>query len=380
VKLANGRAAWTSLFLSAALVIFVASGGAHAVAHGCSPRWRLSHPKPNIELLAVSAHGTEVWAVGNRSKNRSLPLALRWNGARWAAVPTVGLPHGRASFEDVAVFSSHNVWGAGSVSSGRSYSARPFLTRWDGTRWHPIRIPLPADTKDATVSALVGRNGGDVWALGTRDVRHAAVWSRSRWFAVHLLAGHAPQFMSIPVTGVYLAVDDAAVVPEGGVWAVGDDAEGPGSNEGYAARWDGRRWRDVSPTVPSTSPPCEEERGEWGLTGVAAASSTAAWTVGWADCLNIAYKWNGREWQRIHASAAVGDAVAASSSTDVWIVGGNSASHFYGARWINIPTPAAPAKISRFVASVALTVDGEVWAVGRDSGAHRAMVMHYGCS
>ncbi len=117
------------------------------------------------------------------------------------------------------------------------------------------------------------------------------------------------------------------------------------------------------------------------LVGVAAASASNAWAVGYV--LNgpkqqlETWHWNGRNWGPVASKAVTGNltplfAVAATAG-DAWTVGGRSGDrtivlHWRRGAWAVVPVPPALRKAG--LSSVAVVSPRDVWAVGSNSLQH----------
>lgn len=162
-------------------------------------------------------------------------------------------------------------------------------------------------------------------------------------------------------------------------WAVGISVTGPPGFHAHALteHWNGRAWARMAAPAPAGQTDIQ-------LNGVAAASSSSAWAVGFYDtgaglARTVIEHWNGRAW-KIQAGPNPGSysdflqAVYATSPTDVWAVGDYADSlasdhtlieHWNGRKWTHVPspnpgTPGSPAQLN----GVAATSSSSAWAVG----------------
>jgi hypothetical protein len=86
------------------------------------------------------------------------------------------------------------------------------------------------------------------------------------------------------------------------------------------------------------------------LTGVVALNSKDVWAVGQTTPLrgtseNLVIRWNGTTWTRVrvtHAATLGSITIAASSATNVWLLGSSSARRWDGHRWHVISAPGGP--------------------------------------
>jgi hypothetical protein len=120
-------------------------------------------------LAAIDATGSaDVWVVGSASSDIQsaplVPLALRWNGTRWASTTLPAT--GNTALAGVDARTPSDVWAVGSSYS--SYAYQPYVARFDGVSWRPVATPTIAGGGQLTdVAALspsnvvaVGRSNG----------------------------------------------------------------------------------------------------------------------------------------------------------------------------------------------------------------------------
>lgn len=107
---------------------------AHFDGHAWNPR-----PAPTVTSGLDSSEDGEVFAVGDRSGELTVE---RWDGSGWAPeeIPEVDIPGGEpgASFNDVLVRASDDVWAVGDISwkdPDEHNHQRPVLAHYDGTEW-----------------------------------------------------------------------------------------------------------------------------------------------------------------------------------------------------------------------------------------------------
>ncbi len=158
----------------------------------------------------------------------------------------------------------------------------------------------------------------------------------------------------------------------------------------------------VTPAIPSAHATTWGTRLPWTndagkvfdgeLWGVSAVASEDAWAVGQVvgkdgvlDVLML--HWDGTAWSRVRPPVVQGTltAVAARTSTDAWAVGfgdGTVVLHWDGAVWSRVKSP-NPGVLA-WLWGVSARSSKDAWAVGdyqTNSGAHRALVMHWdgGC-
>ncbi len=145
-------------------------------------------------------------------------------------------------------------------------------------------------------------------------------------------------------------------------WAVGD---GPGQVSDEAAtlveHWNGSAWTYMSSPSPGTV--------QNTLKGVAAASASDAWAVGYDDAApgTLIEHWNGSAWGVITPTTGSGalSAVAAVDANDVWAVGAGSGTlveHWNGSTWAQVSSPSPGT--GGGLASLAVRSAHDIWTVG----------------
>lgn len=343
---------------------------------------------------------------------------LRACSPKWSVVVDnkIGVLHG------VAAVSQRDVWAVGErlKDKGQLQNTPPLIMHWDGSRWAVLEgPPVRGDLFD--VDAV---SANDVWAVGRFEVgdRYSRTlvlhWNGRSWTVVR-----TPNFLGSQ--NELLSVDARSA---NDVWAVGRFREIPGDHysESLVQHWNGKRW-----TVGRS-------RGlDTRFEGVAAASATSVWAVGWYyehDYGQLVSHWNGRRWNAVsmrtdlgysggnfynglYAVAALGaddvwavgwsgsrpliehwngrswtivpshargtlNGVVAISRRDVWAVGGHEKrpliEHWNGRSWRVVPSPRVRATLE----DVDAVSSSDLWAVGgynADPGPDRALIERYGC-
>lgn len=171
-----------------------------------------------------------------------------------------------------------------------------------------------------------------------------------------------------------------AVAPGGTAWAVGGYSPSPGLTRSLIQRWNGTSWRFVpSPNVGGAT-------ASNNLIGVAAASSSSAWAVGFlrtSTDRTLILHWNGKSWRRVASPNPGGPlgasylfAVAAASPSSAWAVGyyriGTSEAfrtlivHWNGRSWrqVTSPSPSTGPSAASYLTGVAVVSRSRAWAVG----------------
>ena len=308
-------------------------------------KWRVSFTKPVGYFLGVAATSPgNAWAVGGTNWfSPTQTLAEHWNGKTWTRVPTP-TPDGSAYFNAVAATSASNAWAVGLITPGGPgvpALTTPLIEHWNGKAWTVAKFPEPAD--GGQFNGVAATSASNVWAVGSTGANSIAAgqttliehWNGKSWTRV---PSPSPKGTG---TGSVLA-GVAATGPDN-AWA---DGETPNSGpaKSLIEHWNGTRWA----VLPSPNP-----TGDTYLTGIAAASSTDAWAVGYTNpttcspnCGTAAFHWNGKKWAVTQSIDPPGsyldvlEGVVIISSDNAWAVGtynGWSSTlieHWNGKSWI----------------------------------------------
>lgn len=84
--------------------------------------------------FAAPASGTARPAPGTGAGPAAEPLILRWNGTSWHRV-SIPVPANGGTLIGVDAVSGHNAWAVGCTKVFSSSTARPLVLHWNGTVW-----------------------------------------------------------------------------------------------------------------------------------------------------------------------------------------------------------------------------------------------------
>ncbi|WP_204055870.1 hypothetical protein [Microbispora corallina] len=228
-----------------------------------------------MTCVVATAPGA-AWAFGVTGTQRSHPVALRWDGARWTRYD---LAQTTAAPVAAAASGPDDVWLM--LRAGRHGGQ---VLHWDGARWSPAG--------DGSFASLGSAGRGQAWALSGEDT---AVW---------LSEGGPWRWM--PGPGARLAVQALSVPPSGTYWAVTKDMRRWDS--GLYRRPPGGRWQPVG---FGGALPADTRENSLDLQGVVAASDGDVWAYGTygrrpdpegdGDPVRdpIAAHWDGRAWRAV---------------------------------------------------------------------------------
>jgi hypothetical protein len=237
-------------------------------------RWRIEKtPNPGGTLgsflFGVSCPSARTCtAVGSAGKGA--PLAQRWNGRRWAVQPT---PRPRGTAAELAGVSCASASACTAVgdyirSAGKSLA---LAERWDGRRWAVHPVPAPTGAMSAQLSSVSCVSASACTAVGSYTGKSgqrralAERWNGSHW-AVQPTSGPAGSASAV-LTAVSCSARRACT-------ASGVYFNSIGANLALTATWDGSHW-----TMPATSPnPASAFDSE--LSGVSCLSARACTATG----------------------------------------------------------------------------------------------------
>lgn len=142
------------------------SAGPNAVALGWNGhKWR-THAFPLWSAFNAAAvfSSTNVWAFGQNINGKQTPLVVRYNGHAWRKVSVPLIPQGASAI------SPTDIWTVGpTVQSVGKPTAPVFAAaRWNGHRWHELRLPHLALPKGAVLwgSDVLALSRTNVWVSG----------------------------------------------------------------------------------------------------------------------------------------------------------------------------------------------------------------------
>ena len=350
----------------------IAGGG--VIAHWDGTRWSnvalptlagatQGVPYSLAAVAATSAH--DVWAVGNNSAYISdlsgayTPVILHYDGTNWtvAQAPSTATAEGLVG---VAATASGAVWSVGQYE-GRNGPAASLIVQESGGVWSPVPSPSPGTLANQLAGAAA-ITPNDAWVVGdSADGTLTEHWNGAGWSVIP----------SVNATTIDNRLSAVTAVASSDVWAVGAAWDAQTRTQALAEHWNGATWTLApSPTVPGAPFAA--------LRAAAAVSSGDVWAGGVAATPLLEH-WNGSAWSVAPSPSAVNgtnldafgiNGIAAVSATDVWAVGGNTATscagtepalieHWDGTRWTAMLT----SQIGILEGVTAVAAD-DVWAVG----------------
>jgi hypothetical protein len=251
----------------------------------------------NLRLTGVSGDSaSDVIAVGDALGVQ--PLAFRWNGSAWQALP---VPSGSwwSSMQHVKAFSPTSAWAIGQTATSTGYTAT--ATHWNGTSWTQVGTPFSTSLV-LTMNAISGSSSSDVWAAGIAQSQGY----RNRVTQSVLLHYDGTSWSQVAIPDNNGIADVAAISPAN-AWAVGVD--------GTILHWDGTSWTVATTafTLPAALSPA-----------FAAVSANSIWIAGLyvSGVCSVAH-FNGTSWTTQPAPAGISSISGGSalSSGQAWFSG-----------------------------------------------------------
>ena len=233
----------------------------------------------------------------------------------------------------VACVSAFDCWAVGYHGPDND---RTLIEHWDGSAWLVVPSANSSTNSWDELYSVACNSSSDCWAVGQKSEFNVGVlvehWDGASWSIVD-----APG-----AQGAYLS--DVTCLSATDCWAVGIyyDASA-GREQTLVEHWNGISWQIVA--SPNST-------GGNALNGIACASSSDCWVVGYYDRQNggrpLLEHWNGALWSIISGpNAMVGSGfggVICASTSECWAVGGTSDSRslimqWNGNTWSEVATP-----------------------------------------
>lgn len=348
-------------------------------------------------IACVSA--SDCWAVGSYiSQNGAGPMLTlieHWNGTAWSVVQSPnqvaaadGVVHTN-TLSGVACLSSSQCWAVGysynylyhSQDFGSFVRYRTLVERWDGASWSIVT----ADTVDDSTFdlAIACSSASQCWTVGYQEVEFEdtsgnLLDSTAQWIDRWNGSSWSPGSDDVPG----LELNGVACASGSDCWSVGYTTSQP-----LIDHWNGSSWTHVAvPSTPSS-----------GLFGVTCNSSSDCWAVGRRPgtqyYMTLTERWNGSAWSIVSSpntsptESNFLNSVACASSSNCWTVGDSyNASGRYktlteqwnGNAWSIVASPNSKTTENNFLTSVTCVSPTQCWAVGYHQDARYAPGVVYG--
>lgn len=348
------------------------AAGSNQMLHWDGVQWSNAAVHPGWRPALWGSRRDDVWAAGDR--------VLHYDGHAWDQGQTSG--RGTA----VAGRAPDDVWiASGAVPGGDESAGYEDLVmhwdgkyllarsrRWDGTGWdrrgdEPILGALAGDGRGTLWAAELVAEPGVTGGFSVRPLRwdgrdwapdrswedqvDAEVWSQNTPSAVALgpdgpwLVGEHGR-ISHRVGGAWRHDGgNPSVVGPVAIWGSGPDDVWVGLDG--LGHWDGRSWSGAVPAATYSM---------WGVAG------GPLWAAGWRSSYSgFVARWDGAGWQEVVTARAPIFAVGGCAADDVWAVGRDGGAHHWnGTAWSTVATGSRADLFTVLCLSA-----GEVWVAGR---------------
>jgi hypothetical protein len=184
--------------------------------------------------MDVSARAADdVWAISNLGTDGPISATIsHWDGSRWSVVRSPRFTIGSHERLRILSIGPDDVWAVLNRENSHA-KLRAVVERYDGRSWRLVPVPF-IQVVDYGHLGIAGAAPEDIWVVGTR----VPPSSYGRTFTLHW-DGSAWGLLPSPNPGSQANVlEDAAVVPGGSVWAVGEYGT-PFGNDSFSIRRDG---------------------------------------------------------------------------------------------------------------------------------------------
>jgi len=229
---------------------------------------------PAVDFLngVSGTSASDVWAVGSSNPPGAPDQTLveHWDGAAWSIVPSPDPGNAGNILQGVAALGPTDVWAVGAAQTTATFYQRPMAIHWNGAKWAAMSLPEPTGcTGHSYLTAVSAITHGDAWATGwcgsggtTPQQGYVEHWSGHHWALIG-------SYGSLPADSQLYGI--SATGPNG-VWAVGH-TQPAGSSQIVAltVHWNGASWTRVAVNPP-------DDLGD--LHGIVARGSQPSWSVG----------------------------------------------------------------------------------------------------
>ena len=262
----------------------------------------------NVISAVTATSARNAWAVGYYCARRcqadgevDRTLILHWNGVRWAVAASPDPGTGYSVLTGVTAVSATSAWAVGSYAAGTSVM-RPLALHWNGIRWARAAIAQPRrGGRYRLLTGVTATSANSAWAAGYSCTANCSTqpdasqadrtlilhWNGTRW-------SPAPT----PDPGArYDILNAISAASAGSGWAVGDFATSTGKIAPLVLRWNGHAWAHS---------PAPRSRADASLFAASASPNPPVWAVGYtcaagSSCLAeflhpLTLRWNGRSW------------------------------------------------------------------------------------
>lgn len=323
----------------------------------------------------------DAWAVGVRYLNADTviaTLAERWNGTSWQVTPTVD-PTGNVDvLSGVADVSPANAWAVG-YSQTSTGEPTALIQHWNGSGWSRVPGGTSPTSSAETLNAVAAVSATDVWAVGEHFDSTAGGFvgliehfNGTAWSIVPNPDTYTSQGIEHGISGY----NSVVAISSSDVWV----ATKEGVETAVVEHWNGSAW-SVIPTPPLAVFNGQAVNGV-AVNALAATSSSDVWAVGGTVGFGrrpprnqLIEHWDGKSWSIVPAPSGTGtttttpqalSSVTALSATDAWALGYQPGTalpafqHWDGTAWNNVAVP----NVSGVLSQLSSAPTGALIAVG----------------
>lgn len=205
--------------------------------------------RKNSGFWGVAAVSTnDVWAVGEYTVGGEYrTLIEQWNGSHWSVVPSPNNGYLSNSLAAVTVISANDIWAAGSAFVFSTPNNVTLLEHWDGTQWSIVSSPNVSNSLYDFLNGISADASNDVWAVGYYEISGAVYTLVEQW--------NGSQWSIVPSPNVQSdsSLSAVAALTNSNAWAVGNYANGQGSEDALIEQWNGSQWSVVTSPNPGVN-------------------------------------------------------------------------------------------------------------------------------
>jgi hypothetical protein len=250
-------------------------------------------------------------------------LSESWNGTRWSPLRTP-LPPAGGKLGGVSCWAASACMAAGFTENSSSQGV-PLVERWNGMSWRRQAVSGPPGAAFLDISCPAAQfcmAVGEYNPTPSTTATLAEVWNGTHWTVQPMpQAGHHARLTSVscPTVSDCVAVGDNSTLVSGDL---------------VIERWNGTNWTiQRSPQVP------RKDGAQFLRLSCATASSCTAlgnYLPPHAALKTVVEHWDGTSWVRQHVPGAASGlltGVSCPSATSCTAVGGTAAAHWNGTAW-----------------------------------------------
>jgi hypothetical protein len=268
--------------------------------HWNGSTWAIDNPliplnSVDVEILAISAvSASNIWVAGQFGGNdfTEYTVVEHWNGRRWSIAKTLNpsVKYDQNYMDGVSALSDGSVWAVGSWESAKE-GYETLVERAAGRSWTKVPSPNSPNGYESSLASVDAHSSEDAWAVGSyalsteEQLPLAEHWNGAEWSLVPI---------ATPGDATNARMTSVSFVGKHQGLAVGYYQDGAPAS-GYfpmADEWDGTRWTETNPLIPSKSQSTN-------LAAVAFANNDSGWAVGDFTVTStnpLIERWNGTSW------------------------------------------------------------------------------------